>query len=284
MQIIFQRLIKMKVCLAQIAPELGNKKENIEKIKKVAEKSDAAVIFFGELFLTGYMCRDDIVKLAESLNEESVKKISKIAEENDKHIIFGMPEKDEEKRGVIYNSAVIAYPNGEVDRYRKFYLANFGPFEEKLYFAQGNDLPIFNTPIGKIGMIICFDLFFPEISKIYALRGADIIACISASPSATRIFFEKMIVARAIENTTFALYTNLVGTELNMTFWGGNAIVGPRGEVKKKGEYYKEGIVEENIDLNEIKLARKFRPTIKDTRFEVLDALKELKGIKFREV
>ena len=69
------------------------------------------------------------------------------------------------------------------------------------------------------------------------------LACISASPSTTRIFFEKVIVARAIENTIFFTYTNLVGTELNMVFWGGNNAIGPRGDEKAKGRYFEEEVV-----------------------------------------
>jgi predicted amidohydrolase len=156
------------------------------------------------------------------------------------------------------------------------HLANFGPFEEHLYFGRGNELPVFETKFGKIGMLICFDCFFPELSKIYALKGADILVCISASPSTTRIFFEKVIVSRAIENTVFFTYTNLVGTELNMVYWGGNTVIGPRGDVKAKGEYFKEDTVTCEINLKELSTAREFRPTIRDTRMELFAELQKL--------
>jgi predicted amidohydrolase len=187
-----------------------------------------------------------------------------------------MPEKAKEAEGLFYNSSVLVYPNEEVGCYRKLHLANFGPFEEHLYFGRGNKLPVFETKIGRIGMLICFDCFFPELSKIYALKGADILVCISASPSTTRIFFEKVIVSRAIENTVFFTYTNLVGTELNMVYWGGNTVIGPRGDVKAKGEYFKEDTVTCDINLNELTTAREFRPTIRDTRIELFAELQRL--------
>lgn len=265
----------MKLALAQLSPVLGDKEKNLDMMENVVKNSESDLVMFGELFLTGYMCRDNLTKLAEPLDGVSVNAIAKMAKEHDMHIVFGMPERSKEVQGQIFNSAVLVYPDERVERYRKLHLANFGPFEEHLYFARGSELPVFDTDIGKIGMLICFDCFFPELSKIYALKGADVLVCISASPSSTRIFFEKVIVARAIENTLFFTYTNLVGTELNMVFWGGNTVIGPRGDEKAKGEYFKEGIVTSEIDLKELNVAREFRPTIRETRIELFNELKK---------
>jgi predicted amidohydrolase len=234
------------------------------------------MVVFAELFLTGYMIRDNLTKLAEPLSGTSVTQVAKIAQEHNTHIIFGMPERSEESQGLFYNSSVLVYPDERVERYRKMHLANFGPFEEHLYFGYGTDLPVFETEFGKLGMLICFDCFFPELSKIYALKGADMLVTISASPSTTRTFFEKIIVARAIENTLFFTYTNLVGTELNLTYWGGNQVIGPRGDIKAKGELFKEGDVSCEIDFRELVTAREFRPTIRDTRMELFFEMQKL--------
>ncbi|UCE36831.1 MAG: carbon-nitrogen hydrolase family protein [Thermoplasmata archaeon] len=266
----------MKLTLAQQFCALGDKKTNLDKIENVVKTSDSDIVVFGELFLSGYMCRDNLTKLAEPLDGPSAMQVARIAKEYDTHIVFGMPEKAMEPEGLYYNSSVLVYPNEEVGCYRKLHLANFGPFEEHQYFGYGNELPVFETKIGKIGMLICFDCFFPEVSKIYALKGADILVCISASPSTTRPFFEKVIVSRAIENTIFFTYTNLVGTELNMVYWGGNTAIGPRGDVKAKGEYFKEDVVKCDIDLKELSTAREFRPTIRDTRMELFSELQRL--------
>ncbi len=274
----------MKLALGQRFCVLDDKKKNLDTIEEVVKESEPDLAVFGELFLSGYMCRDNLTKLAEPIDGPSIKRASKIAKEYGAHIVLGVPEKAKEKEGLFYNSSVLVYPNEKVGCYRKLHLANFGPFEEHLYFGYGNELPVFETKIGKIGMLICFDCFFPELSKIYALKGADILVCISASPSTTRTFFEKVIVSRAIENTIFFTYTNLVGTQLNMVYWGGNTVVGPRGDVKAKGEYFKEDTVECDINLKELSIAREFRPTIRDTRMELFSELQRLleKDIQFK--
>jgi N-carbamoylputrescine amidase len=89
------------------------------------------------------------------------------------------------------------------------------------------------------------------------------------------------MVARAVENTTFFIYSNLIGTEKNLVYWGGNAVVGPRGEVKAKGTYFKEDNVECEIDLTELEVARQFRPTLRDTRVEVFDAIQDIYKVKW---
>jgi predicted amidohydrolase len=264
----------MKVLLGQLAPELGDKEKNIGKIRGALEDRDVDLALFGELFLTGYMVRADTTRLAEPIDGGSVNAVKEIANSTGTHILFGMPELDE-KTKVIYNSAVLVSPNGEANVYRKLHLATFGPFEEQLYFGRGRELPLFETSIGRIGAIICFDSFFPELSKVYALQGADIIACISGSPSSSRPMFEAVLPARAVENTVFVLYCNLVGTELNMVYHGGSFVVGPRGDEKAKGKYYEEDLIECEIDLGELPASREARPTIRDTRFDVL---KEIEG------
>lgn len=262
-----------KVALVQLQPRLGDKAHNIDIIKKAVSNTDADVVIFPEMFLTGYTLRDRLHDLAEYMDGESVRALDALAKESGRWLIVGMPEKDSERTGLIYNSALVVSPDNEPETYRKMILANFGPFEEDLYFARGDKMPVFETPIGRLAVTICFDIFFPEIAKVYALAGADIIVCISASPSVTREYFEKIIVARAIENTTFLAYVNLIGTEKNMTFWGGNCLIGPRGNLKAGGKAFEEGMVNAEVDLTELEVARQFRPTLRETRFEILDSL-----------
>ncbi|MBC7129307.1 MAG: carbon-nitrogen hydrolase family protein [Thermoplasmatales archaeon] len=197
----------------------------------------------------------------------------------EKGIIFGMPV--EEREGIIYNSAVFVKPEG-VEIYNKNFLANFGPFEEKFYFSPGKSLPVFNFKGWKIGIVICYDIFFPELVKGMALKGADLIVCISASPSTTRKQFESVLPVRAIENTAFVCYSNLVGEENGLSFWGGSRIYKPDGEIINKTEYFKEESILCDIDINELRNARIARPTLKDT---VSDIFLELYNIsRFKEV
>jgi len=264
-----------QIALVQMPPRLGDKAHNLEIIERAIKSTEAEVLVFAEMFLTGYTLRDKFSEMAEDLDGPSIRRLQELVKDNDKWLIVGMPEKDPEHTGLLFNSAAVVGPENEPDTYRKMVLANFGPFEEDIYFARGNKMPIFNTPVGKIGVEICFDLFFPEISKVYALEGADIICCISASPSVTREYFEKIMLARAIENTTFVAYCNLIGTEQNMTFWGGNALIGPRGNVKAGGKPFVEGLVKAEIDLSELEVARQFRPTIRETRQDIMEQMAE---------
>jgi predicted amidohydrolase len=264
------------ISVPQVRSFLGDKERNVRTIEKHAGKGGEGLILFPEIFLTGYMVRDDMRRLAEPLDGPSCKRVAKAAEKSGKCIVFGMAEKDSERAGVIYNTAVVASADGELGAYRKMYLANFGPFEERIYFAEGKDAPVFETPVGKMGVTICFDLFFPELSRLYALKGADVIACISASPSSTRPFFEKITVARAIENAVFLAYSNHVGTQRDFVFWGGNCVLGPRGECKARAEPYEESDVEADIAPHETELARPHRPTLKESRRDVFEKLAEL--------
>ncbi len=256
----------MKVCLINGNPKVGNKKKNIKKIEKIVSSEDADLYVFGEMFLTGYMCREEVFSLAEKEDGESIKKIQEIAKEKGCSIIFGMPV--EEREGIVYNAAVLVQPDS-VGIYRKNFLANFGPFEEKFYFREGRDAPIFKTKHCNIGMCICYDIFFPELLKGMAMKGADLIVCISASPTISKNYFESVLPARAIENTVFMAYCNLVGEEEGLTFWGGSQLYSPKGELLVRAEYMKEDYVVYDVNLGMLKEARIARPTLRDTKADI---------------
>jgi predicted amidohydrolase len=262
----------MKVALAQLAPKLLDKEANLSRIEKTVAKAGADLAMFGELFLTGYMARDAFPRLAETVPGPATDRLSKIASEYGTHVLVGMPERDAKGR-YLFNTSVLVAPDGEVWRYRKIHPANFGPFEEGLYFGRGSDPVLVDTRLGKLGLLICYDAFFPELAKAYALQGADALAIISASPATSKPFFDKILPARAIENTVFVLYANLVGTELNIVFQGGTQAIGPRGEDLGRGKDFEEDVVIADVDLRDLRVAREFRPTLRDTRRDLLDAV-----------
>lgn len=256
----------MKICLANINPKTGNKKKNIKKLEKMVTGEEADLYVCGEMSLTGYVCREEIFSLAEGKDGASIQKMQELAQERDCAIIFGMPL--EQREGIVYNAAVLVQPDA-VDIYCKNFLANFGPFEERFFFTPGNTAPVFQTPHGTIGLCICYDLFFPELIKGMALKGADLVVCISASPSTTRVYFEQVLPARAIENTIFISYANLVGEQQGLTFWGGCQSYTPKGELMAKAAYFKEDVIVHDIDFSLLREARIGRPTLRDTREEL---------------
>ena len=273
----------MKIALAQLDATLREKEKNLRKLERAVAKSEADLVLAGELFLTGYMARDAFAQLAESLDGPSVRAAKKIAEDHNAHLVFGMPEREAGTRR-LFNSSVLIKPDGRAVAYRKIYPANFGPFEEGLYFGRGDALTLVDTKLGKIGLLICYDAFFPELAKAYALQGADLLAIISASPATSKPFFDRILPARAIENAIPVLYANLVGTELNVVFQGGTQAIGPRGEDLGKAADFKEDVVVTEVDLRDMRTARSFRPTLRDTRKEMWEPVapsapvREVKG------
>jgi predicted amidohydrolase len=143
-------------------------------------------------------------------------------------------------KNVIYNSSIIVSPDEEIYSYDKLYLPTHSVFEEKRYFRPGTKVNTFDVKGLKIGMSICYDLYFPEIYRILALKGAELVICISASPSTRKEYFETLIKARAIENGIFMVLVNRVGIEDGLNFWGGSQIVGSNGDIIRKGPYYDE--------------------------------------------
>ncbi len=262
----------MKAALAQLSPKLRDKEANLAAIERTVAKSGADLVAFGELFLTGYMARDALPRLAETVPGPATDAVVGIAEEHGAHVLFGMPERDPKARH-LYNAAVLVRPDGAVHTYRKIHPANFGPFEEGLYFGRGSDVVVVETEIGRIGLMVCYDTFFPELAKACALKGADVLAIISAAPATSKPLFDKVLPARAVENAVFVLYTNLVGTELNMVFQGGTQAIGPRGEDLGRARSFRQEVVPVDVDLGQLPSARELRPTIRDTKRELWEGV-----------
>lgn len=256
---------------------------NITKMEKYADearKQEAELIIFPELSLTGYTLKDKVYELAETIPGPSTEKIARIAKENNLYIIFGAPELSEKAQAILYNTAVLVGPEGYIGKYRKMHLPNHSVFEEKRYFRPGYKTGVYKTRLGRIGLIICYDIFFPEITRLIRLEGADFTVCISASPSTRRSFFEILTAARAIENTMFLAYVNLVGIEEGLQFWGGSRLIAPNGNVIAKAPYYEESLTLGEIDYNEIRASEISAQMLKDLRPEIFLKLKE-KSVEF---
>lgn len=268
---------EIKVALAQIECKNGDKNANITKIErnvKKAKEQGATLVIFPELSLTGYLVRDQIYELAEEIPGPSTKIIEGIARKTGTYIIFGMPEKTEKAQATVYNAAVLIGPQGIIGKYRKTHLPTHSVFEERIYFRQGYHATSLTTELGKIGLIICYDIFFPEIVRLTRLKGAQLIVCISASPSTRRLFFETLTTARAIENTAFLVYVNLVGIEDGLHFWGGSRVVSPNGKVLVQAKYDEEDLVICDVNYSDIRSVETFVPALKDLRPDLFEELK----------
>ena len=157
-------------------------------------------------------------------------------------------------------------PAGYIGHYQKRFLPNFGPFEEKIYFGEGNQSNVFDTPFGKIGIQICYDIFFPETSMDLAHEGADLIINLSASPTTSRPLFHRMLPARAIETTCFYAYSNNIGTQGSLTFAGESSVVDPRGKTIAEMPSFEEGTIVCELMFEDLERFRDARPVLRDSK------------------
>jgi predicted amidohydrolase len=268
---------KFNVALAQISCKPGDKEGNLKKIEKMAmraHKGRADLLILPELSLTGYVVRDQIYELAEEIPGKSTKHVERIAKKTNLHIVFGMPELSKNTQATLHNAAVLVNPNGVIGKYRKMYLPTHSVFEEKRYFRPGYKSAVVSTNLGNIGLIICYDIFFPEVTRLARLDGAQLIVCISASPAVRRTFFEVLTIARAMENTAYLAFVNLAGIEDGLQFWGGSRLIAPNGKILAQAKYDEEDFVIHEIDYTDVKSVEPFVPTLKDLRPELFDKLK----------
>ena len=267
----------IKLALAQISSKREDKNANLQQYEKLtlkAKEQNADLIIFPEMSLTGYVVKDQIYELAETIPGPSVEKVEALAKKTGMHIIFGMPEVSEKTKATLYNSAVLVGPDGYIGKYHKMYLPTHSVFEEKRYFRPGYQPAVFDTSIGKIGLTICYDIFFPEVFRLARLGGAQLIVCISASPAVRRHYFEILTAARAIENTAYLAYVNLSGIQEGLQFWGGSRLVSPTGDVLAQAKYDEEDFVYCQAYFHDLRTAETFIPTLRDLRPELFDKLK----------
>lgn len=255
---------------------MGDVKANAARVMDALRRESAGLVVFPELFLSGYAVRDGFSTLALAEDGPVVAELAAACRAAGKHLIVGAPTRSA-VRGVLHNSLLLFTPQGYAGRYDKVYLPTFSLFEEDQWFREGDRLPVFDVTLGgervRLGLTICYDLFFPEVTKTLALKGADVIVCASASPTPSRANFEAVFQARAVETTCHVLYTNLTGAQDAALFWGGAQAWSPRGALLAKGPYDEEAVTSVSVDVADVAEARRRRPVLRDTRDEVLRML-----------
>jgi predicted amidohydrolase len=271
----------IKVMLVQMNPTIGNKEANFETYKKSinrAKSEGVNLVVFPELSVTGYLCYDSYYRLAEPIPGPFTSKIGGLLSGSKVHAVFGMPEACLDVEGTLYNSVVLmGGKKGLIGKYRKWFLPGHSVFDEKRYFTPGSKAEVFSTCLGDIGLGICYDIYFPELARIYAVKGADILIYPTASPAARKDFFEVLTKARAIENGVFVILCNLAGVEESLMFWGGSHVVSPTGAVIAKAKYDEEDTIIVELDLAEVRRSRPFLPMLsKDLRRDIYNELSEL--------
>lgn len=219
----------MKAGYIQTAPRFGDKSFNFSQVEELACDIKADLLVLPELFATGYtfISTEEARSMAEPAGEGPTSDfLKKLSLDTGAIIVAGFAE---EHQGLIYNSALLVSAGEVLDTYRKIHLFN----REKLWFAQGNRTPeVFEINGARIGIMICFDWFFPETARLLAMKGAQIIAHPS---NLVMPYCQRSMPTRCLENRVFAVTANRIGRESRGTddffFTGASQITGIIGEV-----------------------------------------------------
>ncbi len=262
----------MKAGCLQFNPEFGNLDANINKIEQLVNDKDFDLLVIPELANSGYLFSDikELDELSEEIpNGKFCKALKKLSSDKNAYFISGICEKN---NGKYYNSSILAHPSGEINTYRKIHLF----YEEKLWFSPG-DLKLKVYSISgkfggvKIGMMICYDWFYPETARILALNGAQIICHPS---NLVMPYCQNAMFTRALENQVFTITANRTGKEKNknkeLLFTGESVILSPRGEYLYRGSVEGEECAIIEIDPEEAlnKDLNSFNNIFKDRREE----------------
>lgn len=255
---------EVTIATVQMRPRLGEVEENLvkmsEMIATIASQQRVDLIVFPELVTSGYELGLRSTEMAQRVPGPIVNLISQRANEYGVYVVFGMVVK-ERVESVLYNSAIMIGPEGDlVEVYNKIHLRG----EERMAFREGYKMPVIETEMGNIGLMVGYDLAFPEVARSLALEGAEIICVLANWEAATIDEWKTYLRARAYENSAYVVGANRVGEDITITFGGESMIVGPRGEIfaslagetdEKTGEPL-EGFAVARIDLEEVRRNR----------------------------
>lgn len=237
----------MKLGIYQCPSAFLDVQKNLDLMDRVAQSAslqDADMVIFPELFLTGYNIGDEAGALSESVDGPSAQRVSAIAAEYKVSLLYGYIER---ANGVLYNSARLVDATGiQLANYRKTHL--FGD-EERRIFEPGDGLALATVAGVKLGILICYDIEFPEIVRALSLQGAKLIAVPTALAGPYYEVPTSIIRSRAYENQVFVAYVDHVGSERELTFIGGSAIVGPDGHDLVRAGEREETLMVAGIDV-----------------------------------
>ena len=258
----------MNIVLAQVAPALGDVAANLEMHLDVLEKArrqKADLVVFPELSLTGYTLKDLVEEVAlDPAKDPRFRKL--VARTKGLSAVVGFVEESPSEAGLFYNAAAFVADGRLLHVHRKVYLPTNGMFEEAKFFAQGRDFRTFDTPLGRVGLLICRDFLHYGASYVHFASGADLLVCISAAPGrgveggdafATSRMWELMGEAVSFFSTAFVLYANRVGVEEGVTFAGGSFIFAPGGRLAGRAAYLDADLLVRRVDPAAVRDARR---------------------------
>ena len=222
---------EITIATVQMSPKLGEAEENLikmsEMIAKIASQQKVDLIVFPELITSGNELGLRFTEIAQRVPGPTINLIAQRANEYGIYVAFGMVTK-ERVESVLYNSAILVGPDGDlIDVYNKIHLKG----EERMAFREGFKLPIAETEVGNIGMMIGYDLAFPEVARSLALEGAEVLVVLANWESSQIDEWKTYVRSRAYENAVYVAAANRVGEDVTLSFGGESMVVGPRGQI-----------------------------------------------------
>lgn len=248
----------------------------LEQFARDAAKQRADIICFPEMCLQGYS-REIPLELAENLSKGHLAaQLQKIAEETGLVLLVGLAER--EGQGKPFITHLVVTPRGQVEAYRKVHLGK----SEQPHYAPGQAIEVFTTPKANLGLQICWDTHFPEMSTILALQGAEVIFMPHASPTMVgdrRAIWLKYLTARAYDNSVFVAACNLVGEDgQGHHFCGGCLVLDPKGNILAEDFSGKESMLVVDLEADKLNQIREQRGSTMANSFYLQSRRPELYG------
>jgi 5-aminopentanamidase len=276
----------LRTALLQSSGRPGSVAENLKVLDEAAGRAAAAgagLLVCPEMFLTGYAIGDDVPLLAEPADGAGARSVSEIAARHGIAVVYGYPEREDERSetgvpsadvpqlplggaptGRIFNSAQLIGPDGaRLANYRKTHL--FGCFEQQ-WFTPGEE-PVVQVELGgiRIGMLICYDVEFPENVRAHALVGTDLLVVPTAQMHPFQFVAESLVPVRAFESQMYIAYVNRTGPEGDFEFIGLSCLAGPDGAARARAGRGEELVVGE-VDPAFLSASREANPYLRDRR------------------
>jgi len=238
----------MRVAVAQMEPRLAETERNLDAALERLEEAVAAgaqLLVLPECAIPGYMfdSAEEALPYAEEIPGPTTEAFERECARLGVHAITGLLERDGD---TLYNAAILVGPDGLIGSYRKTHLPFLGVDR---FVTPGRELKVFDTALGRIGLIICYDLRFPEVTRTLALHGADMVALPTNFPMAAKLQCDVIAPARAAENRVYLLVANRVGKERWGEFCGWSQIVDPYGTRLAEAGESEEALLVADVEL-----------------------------------
>jgi predicted amidohydrolase len=270
---------RIRIALAQIAPRLGLVEENLERhlaLLDEARRHDADLVVFPELGLTGYQLQDLAGEVAMRLDDPRLGRLA--AGTRGLSAVVSFVEESDDHR--LFIAAALVEDGDVVHVHRKLFLPTYGMFDERRFFAPGDQLRSTPSRLGiRLGIAVCEDFWHLPVAQLLALDGATVLIDVSSGPGrdlaatnevglGTATSWRTLLRTYAQLTTSFVVFCNRVGVDESISFWGGSEIIAPSGEAVLQAPLHDEGLFVGDIVLADVRRERIALPLLRDERLE----------------